>query len=220
MCLSIACQRMRTSGFATALALRSCRSTASKIAIAEHDCLRRPLRKKTACPAGFAGNAIAPHLVHSSKRELYARPASRAFVRGARWRVFRIECPGRRDPRLSRGGTPRRDGPARWRRTCLDAGRRTRPTICRYKPIFRVGRARIAAADVGHVPPLGQHHAVGDDVDLAGGQLRQDGVALGLGMLPSRCAARAPDLRNSSRMCSGMRTSTAKADGLAALAVA
>ena len=36
------------------------------------------------------------------------------------------------------------------------------------------------AADLGHVPALGQHHAIGDELDLAGCQPRERRVALGL----------------------------------------
>ena len=38
-----------------------------------------------------------------------------------------------------------------------------------------------AAADLGHVPAFGQHHAVGDDLDLAGGEAGERRVALMLG---------------------------------------
>ena len=44
-----------------------------------------------------------------------------------------------------------------------------------------LGRPRQdAAADLGHVPAFGQHHAIGDDLDLAGRQARQRRIALGL----------------------------------------
>ena len=44
-----------------------------------------------------------------------------------------------------------------------------------------LGRPRQdAAADLGHVPALGQHHAIRDELDLAGCQPRERCVALGL----------------------------------------
>ena len=36
----------------------------------------------------------------------------------------------------------------------------------------------MAATDLGHVPALGQNHAIGDDLGLAAREPRQDGVAL------------------------------------------
>ena len=42
-----------------------------------------------------------------------------------------------------------------------------------------LGRAgEDGAADLGHVPALGQHHAVADDLGFPAGEPRQDGVAL------------------------------------------
>src|SRR5262249_10423961 len=67
------------------------------------------------------------------------------------------------------------------------------------------------AADVGAVEALGEHHAVGDDLGLAGREPRQDGLALVLERAATRCSARTPALMNSSRMWIEWPTLQAKA---------
>ena len=60
------------------------------------------------------------------------------------------------------------------------AGRSTRPIICRNRPILLRRARQDAAADFRHVPALGEHHAVGNELDVAGCQPRERGIALGL----------------------------------------
>ena len=75
------------------------------------------------------------------------------------------------------------------------------------------------AAESGHVPALGQHHAVGDDLDLAGRQPRQDGVALVLRRVAVDVFGAHASVTNSSRIWIEWPTPHGEGDGLAALAV-
>ena len=57
---------------------------------------------------------------------------------------------------------------------------KSRPIICRYSPIFFVGRARMPHANRWQVPTFGQDHAVGDQLGLAGREPCECRIALRL----------------------------------------
>ena len=75
-----------------------------------------------------------------------------------------------------------------------------------------------AATDLRHIPAFGEHHAVGNEFDLAGCQSRERRVALGFGVEPSMCSARTPDLTNSSRMWTECADADRKGHGLSTFA--
>ena len=149
-----------------------------KIAILETDGPGRPLRQEPAMPAWFAGETQGAAL-RAFEQARGGILAACCMFRVGRAKV-RIQRPGYRvlDEPMSEHGAAvvEHDG--------VNLARSRPQHAADHLPeqahLLRRTRED-AAADLGHVPALGQHHAVGNELDLAGRQPRERGIAFGLG---------------------------------------
>ena len=123
------------------------------------------------------------------------------------------------DPRQSRDGKRRPMIENDCVGLAFGAAANTRPIICRYSPIFFVGRARMQQPTSGMIPAFGEHHAVGNEFDFARLPAARASHRVRLWVSSRRCVRRARrTCTNSSRMWTEWRDVDGEADGLSAFA--